>query len=208
MLTCFEYDSCIYYNYDVSTDTCKLCIHDDDQLFASGELQSDSNELNDDVQIKTDPSAAFRNHMCSEIHNDAPSANTFNYTDNAITEIHLCLSDFEGVSVYSGFRLSSGGVTVGVAGLCDLYDTSLDEVWSLSPGEIILRVVFYVRLTGSQQLLILRDMVVYTDRDIHGPIEGGSGSIYTSSGYKLLGFVGNSNVYDLITGIGANFEGC
>ena len=195
MLTCYEYNSCIYYLY--SSNQCSLCIHDDDDLFTSGELQSGS-EFRDNVYVKYDPRLAFRNEFCSTMY---PYLRTgeirFNYTVGSITQIDVCY-DFH-YQQHSGFSLYSNGLWLGEHGSC-VHNTGTITTWLFDPDEIILSVTYY--FTSG----MWSDIVIYTNRNGYGPVAGGSGVIYTDTGYNLLGFVGWAGVYT--DNIGSNFERC
>ena len=195
MLTCYEYNSCIYYSYSIPY--CALCIHDDDYLFTSGELQYGA-EFFSRIYVKYDPRLAFRSELCSTMY---PSVRTdeirFNYTAGSITQINICYSTAYGR--YSGFRLYSNGLWLGEQGSCS-YHTGDVVTWLFDPDEIILGVTYY--FTGGYW----SDMAIFTNKDAYGPVNVGAGDIYSDTGYNLLGFVGWSGV--ITDNIGSNYERC
>ena len=203
MLTCYEYNSCIYYSY--SSDQCSLCIHDDDDLFTSGELQNGT-EFTDNVYVKNDSNLAFRRLSCGTMHPTVAPEVRFNYTVGSITRIDVCLSTWMS-AVYTGFALYSSGALVGSHGSC-LYEVGVASSWLFDANEIILRVEYYFRIGVAPGYAgyVLTDVAMYTNKATYGPLHGGSGDVYTDSGYNLLGFVGWAGW--ATDNIGSNFERC
>ena len=197
MLTCYEYNSCIYYLY--SFPYCGLCIHDDDDLFTSGELQH-TGEFFSRINVKYDPRLAFRSELCSTMY---PYVRTdeirFNYTAGSITQIDICYSTHPTYQRYLGFSMYSNGLRLGSHGSC-VFNTGDIVTWLFDTDEIILSVKYYFA-SG-----FLSDIVIDTNKDDYGPVNGGFGDIQTDTGYNLLGFVGWAG--EITDNIGSNFERC
>ena len=203
MLTCYEYNSCIYYSY--SSDQCSLCIHDDDDLFTSGELQIGT-DFQYSIHLKQDASLAFRNEFCSVVHPEVPDEIRFNHTEGSITEVDVCYSSLYGR--YSGLTLYSNGLWLGDYGACAYHKDHYHTVtWLLDPGEMILRVVYYFGVVSDWDgTYILRDLELHTDRSTYGPASGDGGEVFEDKGYNFLGFVGWGG--HLVNRVGSNFQRC
>ena len=203
MLTCYEYNSCIYYSY--SSDQCSLCIHDDDNLFTSGELQNGT-EFTDNVYVKYNPRLAFRNVFCSVVHPQTPAEIRFNHTQYLITQVNVCYSSL--YSRYSGLGLFSNGYSLGNYGACAYHtDHSRTVTWLIDQEEMILRVVYYFGVVSEADgTYVLRDLELHTDRSTYGPVSGDGGEVFEDKGYFFTGFVGWGG--ELLNQVGSNFLRC